>query len=109
MLATKRSASVTPEVNLRNSLHTVDRQSMQVRESFLALKPRADITSAVQNRVISGPTKRTCVLQFKKNYFYSLMPVFVNFIFTGRGFLRSWGGTPKCSTERNRRAVWYGR
>ena len=40
---------------------------MQLRESNLALNPRADITK-VQNTVISVPTKRTDVLyKFLKN------------------------------------------
>ena len=44
MLAAKWSASVAPEVNLRKLLCTVVQQSMQARESTLALKPREDIT-----------------------------------------------------------------
>ena len=62
MLTAKRSAGVTPEVNLRNMLHAGE--EAQVRESTLALKPREDVTRAVQNRGISGYTKKTCILQF---------------------------------------------
>ena len=40
MLAVKRSAGVTPEVNLRNSMQARKHAS----ESTLALKPRADVT-----------------------------------------------------------------
>ena len=36
---------------------------MQPREATLALKPRADITRSSKDRAISGPTKRTSVLQ----------------------------------------------
>ena len=59
-----QSAGVAPEVNLRNS--TLARKPAS-EKSTLALKPRADVTK-IQNRDISGPTKRTYVLQrfFKK-------------------------------------------
>ena len=58
MLAVKRLAGVALKVNLRKSMQARKHAS----ESTLALKPRAD-TPEVQNRSISGPTKRTCVLQ----------------------------------------------
>ena len=41
MLATKRSAGVTPEVNLRILLHA---RKTQTKGSTLALKPLSDIT-----------------------------------------------------------------
>ena len=49
MHSVKRSAGVTPEVNLRNPLH---------EGSALALKLKADI-SRNPNRGISGPKERT--------------------------------------------------
>ena len=39
MLATKRSAGVTPEVNLRNPLHATERAT-------LALKPRTGVAGS---------------------------------------------------------------
>ena len=68
MLATKRSAGVTPEVNLMSPLCAGD----EARRSTLALKPREDVTRSPKQG-ISGPTKRTDVLQIfflKKNTFY---------------------------------------
>ena len=61
MLTFIQMAGVAPEVNAEESV--VHRWgSMQVRESTLALKPKACITRS-PNRGTSGPTKRTCVLQ----------------------------------------------
>ena len=59
ILSSIQSAGVTPEVNLRNS---VQARMCASEKSTLALKPRVDVTR-VQNRGISGPTKRTYVLQ----------------------------------------------
>ena len=59
MLANKRSAGVAPEVNLRILLHAFDEAC---KVSNLALKSRADVIRN-QNMGISGPTKRTDVLQ----------------------------------------------
>ena len=60
MLATKRSAGVAPEVNLKNSLHT--------------LNP-GQTSPEVQNRGISDPTNRTDVLQIiLKNKQLNLSP-----------------------------------
>ena len=60
MLISIQSAGVTPEVNRRitqTRKHTTE-------GSILTLKPRADQTSPeVENRGMSGPTKRTHVLQ----------------------------------------------
>ena len=53
MLTSMQSAGVTPELNLRMT-------QAHKKGSTLALKPRAD---QVQNRGISGPTKRTYVLK----------------------------------------------
>ena len=68
MLATKRSAGVIPEVNLMSPLCAGD----EARRSTLALKPREDVTRSPKQG-ISGPTKRTDVLQifffFKKTLF----------------------------------------
>ena len=61
MLAAKRSAGVAPDVNLRILL-CVGNKAHKQGDATLALKPRADITSEVQNRGISGPTKRNDVL-----------------------------------------------
>ena len=55
MLAAKRSADVAPEVNLRMSLCT--------GEEACKLNPE-DTSPELQNRGISGLTKRTDVLQF---------------------------------------------
>ena len=60
MLTSIESAGITPEVNLRNSMQARKHAS---ENSTLALKPRADITTEVQNGGISGLTKRTYVLQ----------------------------------------------
>ena len=57
MLAAKRSVGVTPEMNLREHV-TCMPSPMLIRLPTLALKPRGDVT-----RDISGPTKRTFVLQ----------------------------------------------
>ena len=68
MLAAKRSAHVTPEVNLRNSLHACE--SMQARDPPWLWNP-GETSPEVQNRGISGQTKRTHVLQkllYKKKY-----------------------------------------
>ena len=62
MLPIKRLAGVAPELNLANPLHTA---SMQVKESTLPLTLNSRQTPpGVQNRGISGPTKRTHVLHF---------------------------------------------
>ena len=57
MLAVKSSAGVAPEVNLRNSLHA--------GKEVPGFETQ-DRHHQVQNRGISGSTKRTDVLQFKK-------------------------------------------
>ena len=58
MLATKRSAGVTPQVNLRNLLHVGD----EACKHALPLKPRADVTKSPKQRY-QWPRKRTCVFQ----------------------------------------------
>ena len=63
MLTIKKSARFALEVNLTNTLDTGDKAHKQ--RTPLALKPRAEVLI----RGISGPTKRTDVLQkifFKK-------------------------------------------
>ena len=56
---------VESDVFQRKNIISEDRPGKKVRKgSTLALKPRAE----VQNKGISGPTKRTCILQqFLKN------------------------------------------
>ena len=56
MLAIYTNRGVTPEVNLRECISHTPPQSSNKAEPTLALKPRG-------NRGISGPTKRTHVLQ----------------------------------------------
>ena len=65
MLATSRSAGVTPEVNLSNPLHTSDEMC---KSGNLALKPGADITGSPKQGY-QWPTKRTMYSQnvFKKS------------------------------------------
>ena len=60
MLTTMRSAGVTLEVNLREHVTHMLLPSVN-KAATLALKPRGNIR--VQNRGISGPAKRTYVLQ----------------------------------------------
>ena len=54
VLATKRSAGVAPDVDLRNPLDAGDKVC---KGPTLALKHRTDMTRS-QNRSISGPAKR---------------------------------------------------
>ena len=61
MLAANRSAGVTPEVNLRNSLHAVDRACKW--GDPLRLWSQGYTSSEVQNKSIINLTKRTEVLQ----------------------------------------------
>ena len=63
ILAAKRSAGVTPEVDLGNLLHAGNKACE--RESTMALKPRADITRSPKQEY-QWPTKRTDVLQIQK-------------------------------------------
>ena len=60
MLTAKRLAGVAPEVNLRNHVTSTPLPSVNKAEPTLALKPRK-MSPEVQNRGISGPTKRTDV------------------------------------------------
>ena len=59
MLTSVQSAGVAPEMNLMNSMQARKGAS---KKSTLALKP-IQMSPEVQNRGISGPTKRTHVLQ----------------------------------------------
>ena len=61
MLADKRSADVTPEVNLRIQLQPGE-EARLVRGSILALEPRADVTIGLKQGH-QYPTKRTDLLQ----------------------------------------------
>ena len=58
MLAAKRSAGVTPEVNLREPVTCIPLPSMT-----MATHSGFETSPGVQNRCISGPTQRTDVLQ----------------------------------------------
>ena len=62
MLTSIQSAGAAPEVNLRNSLHAGNKAHKQ------GIHP-GDMSPEIQNRGISGPTKKTYVLQnfFKKD------------------------------------------
>ena len=62
-MAVNRSASVAPEVNLRNSLQAGNEAHKQ--GSNMALKPRVDINKNSKTGVSVAP-KRTDVLQFLK-------------------------------------------
>ena len=67
MLTVKTSTGVAPEVNLRNPLHAGNEAHKQgIFPGFQILR---QMSPEVQNRGISGPTKRTDVLQrlFKKS------------------------------------------
>ena len=68
MLAAKRSAGVAPEVNLRERVMLLVRLcQVRIRQNPLWLWNPEETSPEVQNRGISGPTKRTHVLQkFKK-------------------------------------------
>ena len=55
MLATKRSADVTPDVNQRNPLHRGNKAPSE--GSALALKPRTDVTRSPEH-VIQWPHKK---------------------------------------------------
>ena len=72
MLTTKRSAGVTPEVNLREhmTLHQV-----WIRLPLWLWNPE-EMSPEVQNRGITGPTKRTYVLQHFKKTLHLSGPVF---------------------------------
>ena len=62
MLVTKRSAGVTPEMNIRERVTHTPPPSTNKAEPTLALNSEA-ISPEVQNRGISAYTKRTHVLQ----------------------------------------------
>ena len=65
MLAAKRSAGVALEVNLRNPLHAGDKPCKQgIRRGFECQGRRHQKS---ENRGMSGPTKRTDILQI---YFF---------------------------------------
>ena len=67
MLSAKRSVGVAPEVNLRNPLSTGDEACKW--GSQLWLWNPGQTSPEVQNRDISGPIKRTYVLQKLKKMF----------------------------------------
>ena len=57
ILADKRSAGVTPEVNLRTPLHACNEAHKNAKGSILALKPRADIARSQKTGVSVAPQK----------------------------------------------------
>ena len=61
ILAAKRSAGVTQEVNLSNPLHASDKACKSEIQPVFASRA-ASLSPEVQNRGISGLTKRTNVL-----------------------------------------------
>ena len=65
MLAAKSSAGVTPEVNLRNPLHTGDEAFKRGNPPWLWNPGQTgQMSPEVQNRSISGPTRKTYVYNF---------------------------------------------
>ena len=63
MLATKRAAGVTPELNLRNPLHAGDKSCKQ------GIHPGIETQGKYhQKSETGGPTKRTNVLRLKKKH-----------------------------------------
>ena len=70
MLTTKTSVGITPEVNLRNPLHAGEKVH-KLRRDHHQKSTGVSVTSPeVQNRGISGSTKRNYALQKleKKSY-----------------------------------------
>ena len=67
MLGTKRSAGVAPEVNLREHVTHIPLPSVN-KAAHCGFESQ-EMSPEVQNRGISGPTKRTYILQkiFLKN------------------------------------------
>ena len=63
MLAVKRLTSVTSEVNLRNPLHSSEEADTRGIYSGFEIQSRRHQKSKTGLRGISGPTKRTDVLQ----------------------------------------------
>ena len=73
-LEVKRSAGVAPEVNRRNPLHTAEEaHKWEILPGFETQGRRHQ--KLVQNRAISGPTKRADVLQkcLKNLYHYTII------------------------------------
>ena len=62
MLANKRAAGVTPEVNLKEHVTHISLCQVQIRLPTLALKPRGDVIRSTSQ----SPHKGTYVFQFKK-------------------------------------------
>ena len=61
---TKRSAGVTPEVNLRNSFHTGKKAYKHTTEgSTLAFEPRINVMRSPEHWYQLAPQKRAYVLQ----------------------------------------------
>ena len=69
ILATKRSAGVTPEVNLGECV--THRSPPSVNKAAHSIFKTQDMSPEVQNRGISGPTKRTYDFQNNFQIFFS--------------------------------------
>ena len=69
MLVTKRSAGVTPKVNLGECV--THRSPPSVNKAAHSIFKTQDMSTEVQNRGIRGPTKRTYDFQkfFQKHFF----------------------------------------
>ena len=62
ILTTKRLAGVTPEVNLMECVTCTPLPSVN-KAAHSAFETQQEMSPKVQNRGMSGPTKRTYVLQ----------------------------------------------
>ena len=84
MLSTKRSVSVTSEVNLGNSLHTGEKGSTQ------ALKPRTDVTRSPKQGY-HWPHKKDLrsPIFLKKTVFHLMSERIQNVFFCRRGRVSS--------------------
>ena len=95
ILANKRSAGITPEVNVREHVtHThiyICLCQVQIRLPTLALKPE-ETSPEVQSRGIIGPTKRTYVLQifFNKSFEFSRVLKYIEYCTTVKYTYLQW-------------------
>ena len=80
MLATKRLAGVTPEVDLREHVHICFWQAQISLPTLSGFGTIGDITRSPQQGV-SGPTKRTQVL--KKKFFLNNVNISCSKLFSG--------------------------
>ena len=77
MLAIKRMAGVTPEVNLRNPLHTGTKHAR--KESTVALKPSTDITRCPEQGYQWPHKKYLSSKKFEKKKFWTTRWVITKF------------------------------